>query len=89
MSNVSFDAVFVVSIIQTQRRVAAFISQAQTRFHDVTLTAGVWALLSDVGFICRCDQRWQGKLRVGRNMEPVQHAARKVLPQHVSSLYII
>jgi hypothetical protein len=87
----TFDAEFAVSIIQTLRRVAALISQAQTRFHDVTPTGGVWALLSGVGFtsICCYGQRWQGKLCIGRNLKPVQQIARKVLPKHVSLLYII
>ena len=90
VSNANFDAEFVVSIIQTLRRVAALISQAQTRFHDVTSTGGVWALLSGVGFtrICCYGQRWQGKLCIGMNLEPVQQTARKVLPKHVSLLNI-
>ena len=57
VSNANFDAEFAVSIIQALRRVVALISQAQTRFHDVTLTGGVWALLSGVGFICSYGQR--------------------------------
>jgi hypothetical protein len=91
VSNANFDAEFAVSIIQTLRRVAALISQAQTRFHDVTPTGGVWVLLSGVGFtsICCYGHRWQGKLRIGRNLEPVQQTAQKVLPKHVSLLYII
>ena len=51
VSNANFVAAFAVSIIQTLRRQAALISQAQTRFDDVTPTGGVWVLLSDVGFI--------------------------------------
>ena len=74
VSNSNFDAEFAVSIIQTRRRVAALISQAQTRFHVVTLMV-VWALLSGVGFVCCCGQRWQGKLRIGMNLEPVQQTA--------------
>jgi hypothetical protein len=87
VSNANFDAEFVVSIIQTLRRVAALISQAQTRFHNVTLTGGVWGLLSGVGFIYSYDQRWKGKSRIGRNLEPVQQTARKVLPKHVSMFF--
>jgi hypothetical protein len=75
VSNANFDAEFAVSIIQTLTRMTALILQAQTRFHDVTLTGGVWALLSGVGFICCYDQRWQGKLRIGRNLESVQQTA--------------
>jgi hypothetical protein len=87
VSNANFDAEFAVSIIQTLRRVAALISQAQTKLHDVTPTGGVWPLLSGVGFICCYGQRWQGKLRIGRNLEPVQQTTRKVLHKHVSLLF--
>ena len=87
VSNAKFDAEFAVSTIQTLRRVSALISQTRTRFHDVTLTGGLWVLLSGVGFIYCYGQRWQGKLRIGRNLEPFRQTARKTLPKYVSLLF--
>jgi hypothetical protein len=88
VSDANFDAAFAVSIIPTLRRVVTFISLAQTRLH-VTLTCGVWALLSDVGFIRCYDQRCQGKVHIGTNLVLVQQTARQVLLQNFSVHYFL
>jgi len=88
VSNANFDAEFAVSIIQTLRRMAALISQAQTRFPDVTLTGGV-------GFTKWCGIYLLLRSQMARNVKyrneigTDQQTARKVLPKHISLLYII
>ena len=84
VSNANFDSEFAVSITQTLRRVAALISQAQTRFPDVTLTGGV-------GFTKWCGICMLLRPEMARNfmyrkeIGTGQQTARK----HVSLLYII
>jgi len=88
VSNANLDAEFAVSIIQALRRVAALISQAQTRFPDVTQTGGV-------GFTKWCGIYMLLRPQMARNVTyrkeigTDQQTARKVLPKHVSLVYII